>query len=184
MLYIKFKLTDSRKYSDFVKLYHHMIKARTTGFEEKDDVEVLSDEWTDRLYNGNSKAIQKRYEKIIPEYALKYLRAYTGFDAERAEHFAFGMRDIFNYLESNFEVNLDDLKKLDETTGIVKFSSGNYPFGGMERFIITLKAFGLLPTECFNGFTIYKFDWVSEYEHEGIELPDKTKTYLASFKNS
>ena len=77
-----------------------------------------------------------------------------------------------------FEVEMDHLKKLDNTIGLVEFSTGNFPYGGMERFLMVLKAFGFIPLECYNGFTIYRFDWTSDFRHEAIDLSEKTKKYL------
>ena len=70
------------------------------------------------------------------------------------------------------------MDKLNEDVGIIKLSTGNYPFGGLERFFMTLKAFDLSPIECFNGFTVFEFEWTSEFEYEGIILSEKTKRYL------
>ena len=64
----------------------------------------------------------------------------------------------------------------------MEFSTGNFPFGGMERFLMVLKAYDLVPVECFNGFTIYEFDWISEFEHNAIELSEKTIKYLKKIK--
>ena len=83
-----------------------------------------------------------------------------------------------NYLEYSFEVDLDALDKLKEDVGIIKLSTGNYPFGGLERFFMTLKAFDLSPIECFNGFNVFEFDWTSEFDYDGIILSEKTKRYL------
>ena len=81
-------------------------------------------------------------------------------------------------MEYGFEVDLDNLEKINERSGVVEFSTGNYPFGGIERFLITLRAFDLIPTECFDGFNICEFDWLSDFEYNTINLPEKTKAYL------
>ncbi len=86
---------------------------------------------------------------------------------------------LWNYLEYGFEVNMCSIKKLNDELGIIKLSTSNYPFGGMERFLITLKSFNLIPLECFNGFSIIEFDWTSNFDFVTSELPEKTKEYLS-----
>ena len=83
-----------------------------------------------------------------------------------------------NYLECGFEVDLNCLEEQQGNIGIAKFSTGNYPFGGLERFIMVLHAFDILPTECFDGFAINQFKWTSNFDYDLIELPEKTKQYL------
>jgi len=204
MLYIKFKIKNPSKYIDFQKLFDHMVATRQVGFqfdnevseeveEPEHDWDNMNDDEIQNVINGwfeetsNSKPIHtpemKRYQQLIPAYASDFLDLYLGFDKQRAGDFAFHALSIFNYLESTFEVDMDNLKKQSDTIGIIEFSTGNYPFGGMERFLMTLKAFDLIPTECFNGFTIYEFNWTSAFEHDAIEFPEKTKEYLLSFKN-
>lgn len=179
-----------------------MVKTRQIGFEFEEELESEEPEYdwenmTDDEFQktmsiwsegtSESKPIltpeMKRYKQLIPDYANNFLESYLGFDKKRAGVFGFNALGIFNYLEFTFEVDMDNLEKLNEDIGIVEFSTGNYPFGGIERFLMTLKAFDLIPTECFNGFIIYEFDWTSDYLHDVIELTEKTKQYLARFKN-
>lgn len=201
MLYIQFQIKNPSKYTDFQKLFDHMVATRQVGFEFDNeepedeepeyDWEAMSDDESQAIINGwfeeASKPIltpeMKRYQQVIPDYASDFLDSYLGFDKKRAGAFAFHALSIFNYLEVTFEVDMDCLKKLSNHIGIVEFSTGNYPFGGLERFLMTLKAFDLIPTECFNGFTVYEFNWTSAFEHEAIALPQKTKAYLSTFKN-
>ena len=78
---------------------------------------------------------------------------------------------------------MDNLDILTDNIGIVEFSTGNFPYGGMERFIMTLKAFDLNPIECYNGFGVFKFNWKTDYVFEDVDLPERTKEYVARYKN-
>ncbi|GAB5526199.1 MAG: hypothetical protein Roseis2KO_40710 [Roseivirga sp.] len=194
MLYIKFTITDSKKYTDFQKVYDHMVQVRHPGFtfEEEEMPELDWDEMTDKEiedglktqfdFSARDDPEAQRYGELIPGYANAFLEGYLRVD--NAGLGPLGMLEvcsILNYLEFGFEVDMDKLEKFDDGTGLVEFSTGNYPYGGMERFLMTLKAFGLIPVECFNGFCVYEFDWTNDFEHEAIELPEKTKAYLKTF---
>ncbi|OEK04033.1 hypothetical protein [Roseivirga misakiensis] len=195
MLYIKFDIKDPAKFTDFQKVFDHMLKTRQPGFEfEEEDIEGPSteEEWnrmTDREWEELKKKWReevepevKRYRELIPDYANEFLESYIGFDEKKAGVFAFDTLGIFNYLEFTFEVDMDKLEKFDETSGVVEFSTGNFPFGGMERFLMTLKAFDLIPTECYNGFIVYEFDWKNDFYHEAIDLIEKTREYKEKFR--
>ena len=185
MLYIEFKILDAEKFIDFQKLYLHMVKLRDPGFELKEEDEFDGVDWatiTDeefKLVLQRDPPEKRRYKELFPDYANAFLEKYLQFDNS---HFGpLGILDVFSilkYLEYGFDVDLDSLKKLNEHFGRVDFSAGNYPYGGMERFLMVLKAFDLIPAECFNGFVVYEFDWISEFEHNSIELPEKTKEYF------
>lgn len=195
MLYIKFKIKDAVKHADFQKLYNHMVQIREPGFkhEEDDGPEI---EWDGMTQVEVDAAVEKlstfldinpeehRYRKMVPSYANKFLESYL--QHEKEESGSLGEVEavsIFNYLEYGFEVDLDNLEKINEHLGIVEFSTGNYPFGGMERFIMTLKAFNLIPIECYDGFSIYEFDWISNFEYNNINLPEKTKKLIMEKNN-
>lgn len=187
MLYIEFDIKDSSKYNDFEKLYNHMVKVRQVNFkfEEEEEVEIDWDNVTDEEVNeifSAQNSEKKRYKELIPNYADQFLKSYVGFDQQQTGLLGFKVLEILNYLEFSFEVDMVLLKKQNENSGIVEFSTGNYPYGGMERFLMTLKAFDLIPTECYNGFTIYKFNWISDFKHKSIELTEKTTEYLKKFK--
>ncbi len=193
MLYIKFNIRNAQKYTDFQRVYEHMVMVRQPGFEfeeeepEEIDWDKLSDEEMDQVISAFSEEEDleiKRYKDLIPSYANSFFEKY--FQVDNAKLGPLGILEVssmLNYLEYGFEVDMDRLERLDEQTGMVEFSTGNYPYGGMERFLIALKAFELIPTECYNGFTVYQFDWTSDFEHEAIELPEKTKAYLKRFEN-
>ena len=190
MLFIKFIIQDQEKYRDFKEIYNHMVMTRRPGFEFKED-EPPEIDWS-APQNEIDKAIElvdfffdtsdeeRRYQKLIPHYVNLYFEKYTGFDSKRAGQFSFEVLDIFNYIEFSFEVVFSNLQNLEPNIGLIEFEALAFPFGGMERFLITLKAYGLKPIECFNGFTIYKFNWTSEFIHEAISLPEAT----AAYKNS
>ena len=190
MLYTKFNIQDSSKYQDFERLYEHMVKVRQPcfKFEENEGPEF---DWDGMTQAEVDDAVQKlsdfldqapeerRYLALIPDYANEFLEGYLQGDNEKLG--ALGIPEalsIFNYLEFDFEVDMDKLEKLNEQLGIVKFSTGNYPFGGLERFLITLRAYDLTPTECFDGFNICALEWSSNFEYNTVELPERTKVYL------
>jgi len=144
------------------------------------------DEALEKLFEfcDQDESVIKRYQKLIPNYANEFLEKYLQFDNDNLG--SLGVLDtasILNYLEYGFEVEMDDLEKQNENIGIVEFSTGNYPFGGIERFLMVLKAFDLTPVECYNGFVVYEFEWLSSFKFKHIELPKKTKEYLKRFSS-
>lgn len=190
MLYIKFNIQDRSKYQDFERLYEHMVEVRQPGFkfEEEEGPEF---DWDGMTQTEVDDAVEKlsdfldqspeehRYLALIPTYVNKFLQSYLQIDNEKLG--ALGIQEvlsIFNYLEFDFEVDMDKLEKFNEHSGIVEFSTGNYPFGGLERFLITLKAYDLIPYECFDGFSVCEIKWASDFEYNTPELPEKTKEYL------
>jgi hypothetical protein len=190
MLYIKFDIQDSSKYTDFQKVYDHMLQTRQPNFKFEED-EGPDFDWDrmteDEIQEATKQLIEfldqdpeaLRYNKLIPNYANAFIEQYLqgGNDTLIALE-DINTLSILNYLEFGFEVEMDNLEKINERCGIVEFSSGNFPFGGLERFLMTLKAFDLIPTECFDGFTVFKFEWTSNFEHNAIDLPEKTQEYL------
>ena len=192
MLYLRFQIGDLSKFRDFQVLYQHMVQVRQPGFQfEKEEVpeidwEALSPEeletTMERFANPPDPA-EQRYEAMIPDYVKRFFEAYSGFDSSRYGMFGFQQLEIFNYLEFGFEVQLDKLEACNEQQGVVEFSTGNYPFGGLDRFLITLRAHALTPTEGYNGFNVIAFEWISDFDYEVTELPEKTEQYLAQFKN-
>lgn len=174
--------------------FEYMLDSEEVEEEPEYDWENMSDDDYQKMLDmdneeaANSKPLStlemKRYLKFIPDYANKFLESYVSFDKKRTSNFSFEILGIFNYLEKTFEVDMDNLKTLTDTTGIVEFSTGNFPYGGMERFIMTLKAFDLNPIECFDGFNVFEFNWKSAYIYEDLDHPEKTKEYIARFKES
>ncbi len=196
MLYIKFNIKDSSKYTDFEKVYDHMIKVRQPDFEfvEEEMPEFDWGEMTDEEINKGLKTQYdfsakddpevRRYRELMPYYANAFLERYLQVDnAKMGQLGVLELCSLLNYLEFGFEVDMNNLERLNDRQGLVEFSTGNYPYGGMERFLMVLKAFDLIPVECFNGFCVYEFDWTNDFEHEAIELPEKTRAYLKSFES-
>lgn len=191
MLFIKFKIQDKSKYTDFKNLFKHMVAVRQPNFrfEEEDASDFDWDAMTDAEMEEALKKIDEsddengqqvnRYKILIPGYANAFLERYLKIDADKLGVLGIEkVLSILNYLEFDFEVDMNKLKKLDEYLGIVEFSTGNFPFGGTERFLMTLKAFDLIPIECFDGFSILEYNWTSDFEFDATELPEQTKVYL------
>ena len=190
MLYIKFDIKDSTKFEDFQKLYEHMDNVRQHGFKFEEpeptiiDWDNLSKKETDEAYKKlidslDEDPADERYKSIIPDYANDFLEKYLGVDNDKLG--VLGIQkalSIFNYLEFDFEVYLTRLEKQNEHFGIIEYETDNFPYGGIDRFLMVMKAFELQPKECFDGFTIFEFKWKTDYEYEPIEFPEKTKEYL------
>ena len=124
----------------------------------------------------------KRYKNVIPDYATSFLKKYFKVDNEKLGDLGIQqVMSIFNYLEFSFEVDFNKME-LKDKNGIIEFSTGNYPFGGLERFFITLKAFNLVPTQCFDGFSVNDIQWQSNFEYDFIELKGETEVYLKKFR--
>lgn len=194
MLYIKFDIRDTSTFEDFQKLYDHMVAVRQPDHRFDDD-EGPDFEWESMNEEEVAASLEilnafldeapeaRRYKSLIPDYAHLCIGRYLHGTHQTLETLDIeDMLSLFNYLEFDFEVDLDRLEKFDETSGIVEFSTGNYPFGGLERFFMTLKAFGLIPTECFDGFTIATLEWESTFEYTASELPERTKEYLRQYR--
>lgn len=183
MLYIKFTFLSNDKFTAFQKLFLHMKKVREPDFkfEEEEipeiDWENVTQEEIDIIMDENVSEL-KRYKEFIPDYADAFLKRYLSFDHDHVQIYQEETLSLLNYLEYGFEVNMDHLENINKNSGLIQISTGNFPFGGLDRFFMVLKAFDLIPFECFNGFNIFTFDWVSEFEYEGIEDSKKTKTYL------
>ncbi|WP_055444218.1 hypothetical protein [Lacinutrix himadriensis] len=181
MLYIQFEIQNASKFEDFKNLYNHMVQVRQPGFKFDEegpefDWDTMSEEEVDAalkelntFLDAQVEPEKYRYKALIPSYAKEFLENYIKNENEKSGYF--GESDalpIFNYLEFGFEVDMDHLKKINEHSGIVEFSTGNYPFGGLERFIMTLAAYELKPVACFDGFNPCKIHWTSAFAYESI----------------
>lgn len=194
MLYIKFNNQSPSKFEDFLTLYQHMVTVRQPNFSfEEEEPEPI--EWEKLSQDEVDKAVEKlcdfifedpaakRYQRLIPEYANGILMEYLKIDNERLGEL--GIEEtlsIFNYLEFGFEVDFTNLELNMEQQGIIEFSTLDYPFGGIDRFLMVLKAFDILPTECFDGFNVFRFDWTNKFEYNAIDLPEKTTAYIKSYE--
>lgn len=190
MLYIKFDINNLTKFTDFQKIYKHMVYVRQPDYRYADE-EPPDFDWDNMTQEEIDKGVQelinysnpkelsfKKYLKLIPDYANNYLEAYC-LNNENLEAYSKSKAvSILNYLENDFEVNFDNLEKTTSNSGIIQFSTGNYPFGGIDRFLMILKAFELTAIECFNGFSIIELKWISKFEFHSYEIPEKTKEYL------
>ncbi len=188
MLYIKFEIQDSSKFEDFKKLYDHMVKVRQPGFKFDDegpnfDWDTMPEEEVDAALAELNKFLDEQVEpekyrckELLPGYVNVFLDSYLQSESENLE--SFGSQDvlsIFNYLEYGFEVDMDNLKRINNYSGIVEFSTGNYPFGGLERFIMTLAAYNLKSVSCFDGFNECEVNWISPFEYDTVILPKKKR---------
>lgn len=187
MLYIKFNIQDSSKYNTFQKLYDHMVLVRQPDFSFEDespefDWDAMTEEEVEKALDELDNFLDqdillvKRYKAFIPEYAHAFLQKINAMGV-----YGYNESEIMSYLEHEFEVDMNNLQQLDETRGLVEFSTGNFPYGGMDRFLMVLKSFEVMPTECFNGFTIYD-KWTSDLAHDALEKPEETKKYLERMK--
>lgn len=195
MLYIKFKIQDASKYRDFQKLYDHMVMVRQPNFVIEDD-EPPEFDWDHMTAQESEVAIETlldycerdkldfmRFQKLIPNYASVYLESYYKQDSDNVEPLSESDSNaILNYLEYGFEVDLNKLQNPTKDLSIVEFSTGNFPFGGLERFLMTLKAFDLLPVECFDGFSALRLDWTTEFEYDSTVLPEKKQGLFQKFR--
>ncbi|SDR98641.1 hypothetical protein SAMN05216503_1605 [Polaribacter sp. KT25b] len=184
MLYIKFAIKSQEKFIAFKEVYNHMCAVRKPGYQEEEktiDWETATDEEIDHFMDEDKPKIEL-FNQLFPVYAQEFLRNYFSYDKSKSILVRADILSFFNYLEYGFEVDLDALEKQKENEVIVKFSTGNYPYGGMERFLMTLKAFELNPIECFDGYNVYLFQWTSDYEHDAIILSEKTKEYITSLQ--
>jgi hypothetical protein len=194
MLYIKFTIISLEKFIAFKEVYNYMCAIRKPGYQEEEEEEEEEDSFTidwetateeeiDAFMDEDGQKIEL-FHSLFPEYAKQFLGNYFSYDNSKSILVNEDIISFLNYLEYGFEVDLNALEKQHNKEGIVKFSTGNFPYGGMERFLMTLRAFELHPTECFDGFEVYQFDWISEYEHEAINLPDKKVKYIESLQNN
>ncbi|WP_439129577.1 hypothetical protein [Polaribacter sp.] len=196
MLYVKFKIQEVDKFNDFKKLYNHLVAVRQPDYNLEEEVPDF--DWDAMNHKEVEEALKiidesldeeavvlKRYKKVIPEYANSFFEKYFKMDNDKLENL--GVQEvlsIFNYLEFGFEVDLNHLELLTNDNGIITFATGNFPFGGLERFFITLKAFEMLSVECFDGFSVNKIIWESDFEYYFIELEEETKNYIQQQKGN
>lgn len=197
MLYIKFHIEDSSKFEDFKVLFDLMQKSRDHAYSFEEEINSIEIDWEnmsqeeideilDKEEEIESNPIyweMKKFKEVIPKYAMDFISSFSKYDQQSAGHFGFDVDGILGYLVCDLEVDMDELHQIKANNGIVNFSTGNYPFGGLERFLMVLKAYQLIPYECFNGFKIHDFQWTSDFEFNANELLQKTKDYLAKFNS-
>ena len=180
MLYIKFTIENPKKLTNFNAVYQHMCAVRTPGYQEKEatiDWETATDADIE-YYMDEERPKIELFNQLFPMDTQQFLSGYFEPDSQKSALERADILPFFNYLEYDFEVDLDALDLLENKEAIIKFSTGNYPFGGMDRFIMTLKAFELNPIECFDGFNVFQFEWITDYEYDALILSEKTTEYL------
>ncbi len=160
MLYIQFDITDQYKFEEFKKVYDvlYMIKPKEEG--------KPIDFWL----------------RLIPDYVKRFLAEYYKEDQNSGEMAPYSFTATINYLEFGLEVDFNNLTQPSPNTGKLEYSALAFPYGGMERLLIFLKAYGLIPNETYNGFAVNQLKWESSFICEATELPDKTTAYLAQFE--
>ncbi len=156
MLYIQFEIKDQEKYTIFKKIY-------------------------DVLYEIKPKEESKPlvfWEETIPEYAKTFLQRFYKLENALSPLVRENFKATVNYLEFGLEADFTNLTMINATTASIGFQALGYPYGGMDRLLIFLKAFDCIPNEVFNGFSVCQLSWDTLYDYSSLDLPKKTATYL------
>jgi hypothetical protein len=156
MLYIQFDIEDQEKYIIFKKIYDVLYEIKPK--EESKPLEF--------------------WEETIPEYAKMFLQEFYTLENALSPLVRENFISTVNYLEFGLEVDFTGLIMVNATTTRINFEALGYPYGGMDRLLIFLKAFDCIPNEVFNGFSICQISWDTLYDYSAIELPEETATYL------
>ena len=109
------------------------------------------------------------FHQLFPAYAQQFLSGYFSYENNKSRLVREDLLPFFNYLEYGFEVDLYPLEWLSSHEVLLKFATGNYPYGGMDRFLMTLKAFELRPDDVDTIRTLMSL-------YENTEMDDKFKT--------
>lgn len=170
MLYIQFATQDEKATIAFQKLYDYLTANHYQDYvmrEYEDDIDLEERLQERALVN---------YKTYFPEYAQAYLEKY--FEATDGTYYSKeeSLTGLFSYLDVDFEVEFTNLT-FEDGFGTITFAARSYPYGGLDRFLMVLKAFGFEPVECYNGFDVFEFQWESEYDYSANVLPEKTKAY-------
>lgn len=190
MLYVKFNIEAYSKYEDFQKLYDHMVQVRQPGFnfeEEEPEIDWDSmspkeiDDMVEKISNPPDPE-QARYDLLIPDYVKQFYEAFLEFDSTRYGMFGFEPLQVFNYLEFGLEADLTKLQQFDEKTGIIEFAPYGYPYGGMDRLLMTMRAYEFTPIESYNGFDVIEFQWTDDFDYQVTEFPERTQKYKAQME--
>ncbi len=80
-------------------------------------------------------------------------------------------KKMIQYLQQDLEVEFDGLEELEESCGILKFSTAVYPYGGMDRLLVFLYGFDCQAVELFNGFGVNSVTWISKFRFTCEEIP-------------
>jgi hypothetical protein len=176
MLYIKCKISFPENVIAFQKFYKYLLKDKKEVYQMKayEDFMDLEDRLQERAL--------KLYDEYFPLKAQSFINDFLEYEGGFNEIKGESITSLFSYLDVDFEVDFTNLV-IENDILCINFSTGNYPYGGMRRFLMVIKAFGGEPIECFNGFDVYEFKWTSKYEHKAKVLKDKTKSYLNLHNN-
>jgi len=142
MLYIDFKILDHQKFEDLLKIYPVVSDIKAKGERKEIDFWI----------------------KLLPDYVKRYYRM------RKLDRANTNFKNMVEYLQWGLEANLDDLKKTGEDIGRLDFSTGNYPYGGMDRLMVFVNAFDCRPIEIYNGFNVNSVSWISKFNFECQEI--------------
>lgn len=148
MLFIKFDILDQQLFSDFLRFYEMLVKIKAVDDQKQMEF------WQAFI----PQKVQQQYNLVDcddPKY-----------DSKKA-----GFQQILQYLQVDLEVNFTACKKLEEAKGIVRFETGNYPYGGMDRLIYFIKTFDCVATEIYNGFDVNSVEWLDDGEFKCEVIP-------------
>lgn len=169
MLYITFKI-QPQKLESFKQFYNYLLLDKQQEYMEQEFEDFMDLE--ERLENRAMKLCNTFFDA----YAQEFLSRYFGQNTNLNERIA----SLFSYLDVDMEVDFTDLI-LEQSKATLKFEARSYPYGGMDRLLMVIKALGGQPIESYNGFEVFEFEWTSEYDYEPIVLHQKTKVYLSQF---
>ncbi len=158
MLYIDFDIKDPDKFSTFQQVYHLL----------------------EEIKPKKGRRPFSLWKKLIPHYAQNINGTYYKDDLTDKPEDRWGFRDMVSYLQFGFEVEFDYLEVKDRHARI-GFSAYAFPYGGMDRFLMFLKAYDCIPSESYNGFEVIRFQWQGDFEYEVTNHPEETKAYKATW---
>ena len=160
MLYIDIDIQNPTKFETFKKVYEVLFEIKP-----KEDRRSL-----------------KLWKTLIPPYAQEFIGRYYKDDLNEKPEDRWGFTDMVTYLQFGMEVEFDYLN-IEESTARIGFTAYAFPYGGMDRFLMFLKAYECIPVESYNGFRVIEFHWQGDFAYEVTEQPEKTAAYLATWQS-
>lgn len=160
MLYIDFDIQNQEKFKTLQKVYAVLFEIKPK--EDRRPMEL--------------------WKTLIPPYAQEFIGRYYQDDLSQESEYRWGFTDIVTYMQFGMEVEFDFLN-IEVGTARIGFSAYAYPYGGMDRFLIFLKAYECIPTEAYNGFEVIEFHWEDDFGYSVTEYPEKTALYKATWKS-
>lgn len=158
MLYIQFEIKDLAKFEALKRVYNVLFEIKPK--EESKPIEF--------------------WQEMIPNYAKDFLGGYYEEEKALSMLIPASFTDTINYLEFGLEVDLEGLVQVDETKIRLDYTALSFPYGGMDRLMIFLKAYDCIPCEAYTGFSVVKLNWTSAYDYEATELAEETQLYRAN----